>query len=156
MWELILLQNLSGKGIEYMKQMDLRGLSRGELLELLVQQGEEIERLQEQLQVCQQQLQDKKLAVDEAGSIAEAAMKLNGVFEAAQTASAQYLENVQALVEEQKEHTASAHQMRIKTEAECAVMRAETKLQCEKMLEKAKRESLSYWTKVSRKLDRVK
>jgi len=135
-----------------MKQPDLRGLSRGELLELLVQQGEEMERLQEQLAECRRQLQDKKLALDEAGSIAEAAMKINGVFEAAQTASAQYLENIQQLMEEQKDRTAAANQLLVKTEAECAAMRAETKLQCDKMREKAKRESLSYWTKVSRKL----
>ena len=135
-----------------MKQPDLRGLSRGELLELLVQQGEEMERLQARLAECERQLENKKLALDEAGSIAEAAMKLNGVFEAAQTASAQYLENIQELLEEQKARTASANQLLYKTEAECAAMRAETKLQCEKMCEKAKRESLSYWTKVSRKL----
>jgi len=139
-----------------MKQTDLRGLSRGELLELLVQQGEEMERLKEQLAACEQQLQDKKLVMDEAGSIAEAAMKLNGVFEAAQTASAQYLENIQELVEEQKERTEKANRLLSKTEADCAAMRADTKRQCDKMLEKAKRESLSYWTKVSRKLDSVK
>ena len=135
-----------------MKQVDLRGLSRGELLELLVQQGEEMEQLQQRLTECEIQLQDKKLALTEAGTIAEAAMRVNGVFEAAQTAATQYLENIQELVDEQKEQTESAHQMRIQTEAECAAMRAETKLQCEKMLEKAKKESLAYWTKVSRKL----
>lgn len=139
-----------------MKQPDLRGLSRGELLELLVQQGEEMEQLKAQLAEREQQLQDKKLALDEAGSIAEAAMKISGVFEAAQSASAQYLENIQALVEAAKERTAKASQLLIQTEAECAAKRAETQKQCEKMLEKAKKESLSYWTKVSRKLDSVK
>ena len=139
-----------------MKQTDLRGLSRGELLELLVQQGEEMERLKERLVECEQQLENKKLAMDEAGSIAEAAIKLNGVFEAAQTASTQYLENIQQLVEEQKERTEQANRMLIKVEADCAAMRTETKRQCDKMLEKAKRESLSYWTKVSRKLGAAK
>lgn len=156
MWDYTLCQIFEGKEFESMKQQDLRGLSRGELLELLVQQGEEIERLKEQLMEREQQLQDKKLALNEAGSIAEAAMKINGVFEAAQTASAQYLENIQQLVDEQKSRVEDANMLRVKTEAECAAMRAETMLQCEKMLEKAKRESLSYWTKVSRKLGSVK
>ena len=136
-----------------MKQTDLRGLSRGELLELLVQQGEEMEQLRERLAECERQLQDKKIALDEAGTIAEAAMKVNGVFEAAQTAATQYLDNLQELLEEQKARMAVADQLMAKTERECAAMRMDTEKQCEKMLEKAKRESLAYWTKVSRKLN---
>lgn len=136
-----------------MKQPDLRGLSRGELLELLVRQGEEIERLQQRLQECEAQLDSRKLALKEAGSIAEAAIRVSGVFEAAEAAAAQYLENIRLLAEEQQGNAADISDLRIRTEAECAAMRAETKLQCEKMLEKAKRESLAYWTKVSRKLD---
>ena len=139
-----------------MKEPDLRGLSRGELLELLVQQGEEIERLQQRLQECEAQLSSKKLALEGAGSIAEAAVRVSGVFEAAEAAAAQYLENVRQLAEEQQNSVADIQSLRAKTEAECAAMRAETKYQCEKMLEKAKKESLAYWTKVSRKLGSVK
>ena len=139
-----------------MKQPDLRSLSRSELLELLIQQGEELEALQEQLQECRMQLENRKLAITEAGSIAEAALKVSGVFEAAQTASAQYLENIQLLSEQQKASTEQANRMLLDTEAQCATMRAETRLQCDKMIEKAKREALAYWTKVSRKLDTVR
>ena len=139
-----------------MKQPDLRSLSRSELLELLIQQGEELEALQEQLQECRMQLENRKLAITEAGSIAEAALKVSGVFEAAQTASAQYLENIQLLSEQQKASTEQANRMLLETEAQCATMRAETRLQCDKMIEKAKREALAYWTKVSRKLDTVR
>lgn len=139
-----------------MKQPDLRSLSRGELLELLIQQGEELEALREKLSKYEQQLESKKLALREAGSIAEAALQVSGIFEAAQTASAQYLENIQALEVQQKESVEKANRLLAETEASCAAMRAQTRQQCDKMIEKAKREALTYWTKVSRKLDTLR
>lgn len=153
MWDYTLWQKMVWERKETMKQPDLRSLSRGELLELLIQQGEEIEKLQQKVEAYEQQLQDKKLAIHEAGSIAEAALKVSGIFEAAQAASAQYLENIEQLAERQKEYTEKANVLLIETEAQCAAMRAETTRQCDKMVEKAKREALTYWTKVSRKLE---
>ena len=38
---------------------------------------------------------DRKIKLREAGSIAEAALRLNGIFEAAQAAADQYLENIE-------------------------------------------------------------
>jgi len=135
-----------------MKQPDLRNLSRGELLEILIEQGEELERLRDENERYRQQMQEKSINLQEAGSIAEAALKVNGVFEAAQKASEQYLENIQTLVGQQEENAQKAKQMLAETEAWCASMKVQTQQQCDKMVEKAKRESLSYWTKVSRKL----
>jgi chromosome segregation ATPase len=40
---------------------------------------------------------DRRIRLREAGSIAEAALKLNGVFEAAQAAANQYLENIERM-----------------------------------------------------------
>jgi len=80
-----------------MKQPDLRSLSRGELLEILIQQGEELEKLRRENEAYQMQLRDKTLNLREAGSIAEAALKVSGVFDAAQQASDQYLQNIQVL-----------------------------------------------------------
>lgn len=61
----------------------------------------EVQQLQQQLQDKQQQLESRDIDVVEAGSIAEAAMRLNGVFEAAQAACDQYIENVKRRAEEQ-------------------------------------------------------
>lgn len=74
---------------------ELRKLSRTELLELLIEQARENLELKDQLQRALAELESRQLAVSQSGSIAEAALKLNGVFEAAQAAIDQYRENVE-------------------------------------------------------------
>ncbi len=77
-----------------MTEKELRKLKRIEILELLLEQSRENERLKEQLAEMNKKLEDKEIAIKESGSIAEAALKLNGIFEAAQKAADQYLENL--------------------------------------------------------------
>ena len=83
-----------------MTDQELRKLSRADLLELLLEQSKENERLREQLRQAEEQLADRKIEIETAGSIAQAALQQNGVFEAAQKAADQYLENIQRLAEE--------------------------------------------------------
>ena len=85
-----------------MTDNELRKLKRTDLLELLLAQEKENEDLRRQLQEAQARLEERKLALEEAGSIAEASLRLSGVFEAAQTAADQYLENVRRLSEGQE------------------------------------------------------
>ncbi len=82
-----------------MTEKDLRKLNRKQLLELLLKQTARTEQIQQQLIEAERKLNDKTLIETEAGSIAEASLKLNGVFEAAEAAAAQYLENVKKLSE---------------------------------------------------------
>lgn len=77
-----------------MTDRELRSLSRRELLELLLAQAKENRRLKKRLQDAEEALYDRKITVARAGSLAEAALKLNGVFEAADQAAKQYLENI--------------------------------------------------------------
>lgn len=84
-----------------MTSKELKRMSRGELLQMLLSQVEENERLQKQLEDIRTQLKDRRIVCENAGSIAEAALKINGVFEAAQQAAQQYLDNVQLLKDEQ-------------------------------------------------------
>lgn len=77
-----------------MKIKELKRMNRAELLELLIAQMEENERLEARLNEAEAQLQNRQLVMDHAGSIAEAALALNGVFEAAEAAAQQYLESV--------------------------------------------------------------
>jgi len=83
-----------------MTDRDLKRLSRTELLEMLIDQSEELEKLRTQMQNAQIALQNKRIAIEKSGSIAEAALALNGVFSAAQSAAEQYLENIQKQQEE--------------------------------------------------------
>lgn len=72
----------------------LRGLSRLQLLELLARQEREIQALKAELAEKEAALAERRLVMERAGSIAEAALQLNGVFEAAQRAADQYLASV--------------------------------------------------------------
>lgn len=82
-----------------MTEKELKKLNRKQLLELLLVQTDRADRLEEQLAHMERRLSDRAIAQTEAGSIAEAALRLNGVFEAAEAAAAQYLENIRRLSE---------------------------------------------------------
>lgn len=73
-----------------MTDKELRRLSRAELIEILYALQKQNEQLTEQNQQLSEQLEDRQLRMQKAGSIAEAALQLNGVFEAAQAAADQY------------------------------------------------------------------
>ncbi|MGF0070966.1 DNA repair protein [Streptococcus orisratti] len=82
-----------------MDEKQLRRLCRMDLMELLLSQAQEIESLQERVVELEDKLKRREIIVAEAGSIAEAALKLNKVFESAQAAADQYLENVGRLAD---------------------------------------------------------
>ncbi len=75
-----------------MTKKELRKLNRYQLLELLVMQTEQNQQLQRQVEQLQAQLQERHLQMEQLGSIAEAALQLQGVFEAAQKAADVYLD----------------------------------------------------------------
>lgn len=86
-----------------MTDKELKRLSRRELLEMLIAQGKQLQTLQKKLDDAEAALRKKEITINQAGSIAEAALRLNGVFEAAEAACAQYIENIQALNQRQQE-----------------------------------------------------
>ena len=70
-----------------MTDKELRRLSRSELLEMLIAQTEENSQLKIRLEQAEAQLRDRRIEIDKAGSLAEAALSLNGVFQAAEAAA---------------------------------------------------------------------
>ena len=85
-----------------MTEKELRRLSRAELLEMLLAQTEENRQLKRELQEAREALTDRQIAIEESGSMAEAALRLNGVFEAADQAVRQYLENMERVMRERR------------------------------------------------------
>ena len=79
------------------KQKNIKKISRKELLEILVIQSKKIDELQIELDKTKKLLESKEILISEAGSIAEASLKLNKVFEIAQQAADQYLENIKKI-----------------------------------------------------------
>lgn len=128
-----------------MTDRELRRLSRKDLLELLVSQGHELEALQTELKQLRAELENRQLYLKRAGSIAEAALQLNGVFEAAQDAAQQYLENIR----QRSEHIEEICAQR---EAACARMEAETRRRCQAMEAEAKKKSEEYWEEMTERL----
>ncbi|MGM9545355.1 MAG: hypothetical protein ACI3VI_02135 [Vescimonas sp.] len=143
-----------------MTDKELKRLSRGELLEMLIQQSKELELLRKQLNAAQTALQNREIAITNAGSIAEAALQLNGVFTAAQDACQQYMENIchlsqnQERICAQRDAESQAEAKRIVEEArkESEALEHETRMMCAEMVTKAKAESQAYWDEVSRRL----
>ena len=72
----------------------LKKLSRVELLEMLLDVSGENETLRAENETLRLELEEKRICLKESGSIAEAALKLNNVFAAAQAAADQYLLSV--------------------------------------------------------------
>ena len=70
-----------------MTDKELRKLSRAELLEMLIQQIERNEELEAELKKAKTELRNRAITIENAGSLAEAALQINGVFEAAQAAA---------------------------------------------------------------------
>lgn len=80
----------------------LQDMNRRDLLELLLDRTKYIEELESrlnQMEILLKQkdavIADKRINIEKAGSIAEAALQLNNVFGAAQAAAEQYLSNIQ-------------------------------------------------------------
>ena len=86
-----------------MTEKQLRRLGRPALIELLIEQIEENERLEARLSDANDQLRNREITISNAGSIAEAALTLNAVFDDAQKAVDQYIENVKRMTRPEAE-----------------------------------------------------
>ena len=124
-----------------MTDKELRRLSRSDLLELLISQTEENQALKTRVAQLEDQLNDRRIAVAEAGSIAEASLKLNCVFAAAEEAARQYLENIQRIQQEQE---ASSQSLREKAGQEAEAIRQEAEAYSQKL----RGEADAYWKQI--------
>lgn len=86
-----------------MTDKELKRLSRSELLEMLIIQSKRVDELEKTIQSLEDTIEaqqaNRAIIIEESGSIAEAALKLNGIFATAQVAADQYVENVKAKYE---------------------------------------------------------
>lgn len=72
----------------------LKRLKKRKLLEILSEQARRIEALETELCDARRRLEDNRVLALDAGSIAEAALRVNGVFDAADSAARQYIDNI--------------------------------------------------------------
>lgn len=146
-----------------MTDRELKKLRRADLLEILVAQSREIERLQQELEQAKQQAANRAIEIDHAGTLAEAALRLNEVFSGADAAAQQYLENIQTLSVRQEEICAAMEQetqqrcaeMEQQTKERCRLFTEGTKQECEAMIASAKSESQHYWVALRTQMERL-
>ena len=128
-----------------MTDHELKHLNRKELLEMLLEQGQEIVRLKEQLKAAEAEATVRTQKIKQVGSIAEASLAINRVFESAQAAADQYLEYIQ------------------ETNARCESVRAEAEQQASKIIKEAEQRAAEteqaakeaadrYWEEFTQKL----
>lgn len=98
-----------------MTDRELKRLRRSELLELLIEQTKETNRLKKELKEAQEQLNNRQIIIGQSGSIAEAALRLNDVFQAADRAAQQFLENIKEFPEDDKRQNEEEKNAGIKT-----------------------------------------
>ena len=82
-----------------MVRKELRKLNRRELIEIIYQMKKNEQQMQEQIDALQAELDEKRLRLSEAGSIAEAALSVTNVFSAAQAAADLYLHEISCMRE---------------------------------------------------------
>ena len=64
-----------------MTEKELKKLSRTDLLEMLIDQSSELQALRERCAAAEEALNKRNMDLNQAGSIAEAALRINGVFD---------------------------------------------------------------------------
>ena len=127
-----------------MTDKELKKLTRAELLELLLLQTRRADTLEEELKEAKIQLESKEITIDNAGSIASAALQLSGIFEKAEAAAAEYLENIKMLSDKQNkvcarlesESRKKAEEMIAEAEAECEKKKQAADAYCKAVTQK--------------------
>ena len=96
-----------------MTDKEFKRLNRSQLIDIIYQLQLQIDKLTEENQALERALEDKRLRIDRAGNIAEAALEINNCFESAQKAAEQYLNEIKEIREE-----AEAERQRILAQAQ--------------------------------------
>ena len=131
-----------------MTDKELKHLSRGELLQMLVDQIEENNELKEKLANAQKALESRQITAEKVGSMAEASLALNGVFEAADAAAQQYLENIKNLSDRQED---ICREVQAKAEEKVIKIIREA----EEYKRKSYAEADKYWEQIKEKVDNL-
>ena len=113
-----------------MTDKEFKQLSRAQLIDIIYQLQLQVEEITEHNQKLKKALEDKRIRISNAGSIAEAALELNDCFRGAQNAAEHYLQEIKT--------------MRNETEAECMRILAEARAEAERIVASAQMKKGDY------------
>lgn len=100
-----------------MTDKEFKRLSRAQMIEIIYQLQLQIDKMNEEKKELEIKLKDKRLRLNKAGNIAEAALEINDFFRNAQSAADQYLNEIKAIRDE-----AEAEKQRIIAEAKITAL----------------------------------
>ena len=83
-----------------MTDKEFKRLTRAQLIDIIYQFQLQVDELNEQKLELEKALEDKRLRIRNAGSLAEAVLEINDCFRSAQNAAEQYLSEIKAMREE--------------------------------------------------------
>ena len=135
-----------------MTEKELHKLRREDLLDMLIHQSEDYARLTEELAKAKEELSRRALAMENAGTLADAAFQLNGVYHAADEVCSQYVESIRQMHEQQLKIQEECLRQKVQSEEYCRRMEETTREQCRVMLETARAEADRYWEEMSAKI----
>ncbi len=121
-----------------MTDKEIKKLSKSEIADLFAAKDNEINELRSQVMVLQRQLRTEIPATKSIGSIAEAALSVNGVFTAAQKAADEYLTAVMTMSQSTEKH---CEEMIEQTKQYCDKLVSDTRYKCVSMENDAKKRS---------------
>ncbi len=81
-------------------EKELKKLSRRELVDIIYQMKKNEQQKQEEIAALEEALQEKRIRLSEAGSVAEAAAEITQIFSAAQKTADLYLQEIAAMKED--------------------------------------------------------
>lgn len=158
-------------GANAMSAKDLKHMGREELLQLLIQITTEMDELKAQLAAKDEEIAklrerpvvSETVTVHEPGSIAQAALQINHVFEDAQRAADQYLATIARMQREQaircqkliNDAQAEADRRLAEAQQRIQNMEAETARQCQELRLIAQQAATHNWDDLSRRLDQL-
>ena len=125
-----------------MAEKELRRMSREELVEIIYAMQQRQQQLEQEKADLQAKLEERALKWEKAGSLAEAALSLNDVFAAAQSAADQYLESVKA---GEKEARTQAQKITEQAQAEADKLLEDARRDAETITKQAEKEADKQW-----------
>lgn len=107
-----------------MTDKEFKRLSRAQLIEIIYRLQLELDKVNDEKQLLESELKDKRLHLQNAGNIADAALEINDCFRSAQNAAEQYLNEIKAIREETE---AERHRILAQAKAEAKAIVASAK-----------------------------
>ncbi len=128
-----------------MADKELRRMNRTELIGIIYTLQQEQEILEQEKSKLESQLQEREIRLESAGSIAEAALSLNNVFDDAQKAAEQYLLSLRAENEDREKVIAAAkkeaEEIRTAAEAEAGEILSKANAEAQRIQAEARMEA---------------